>query len=69
MTTLCVKDLIDFAVRALDEVPDEFSAQALRAASTQALLEASEAVSRQFAARTFNLCAIVNAKSGRCTEN
>ncbi len=69
MTTLCVKDLIDFAVRALDEVPDEFSAQALRAASTQALLDASESVSRQFAARTFNLCAIVNAKSGRCTEN
>ncbi len=69
MPELSVQDLMDFAVRALEQVPDEQDAQALRQAQTPVLLEASEAITEQFADRRFNFCAIVNAKSGRCTEN
>lgn len=36
---------------------------------TGELVEAARRVSRTFAPRTFNFCSIVNAKSGRCTED
>lgn len=37
--------------------------------STQDLAQASEIVTRRFASKTFNFCSIVNAKSGKCTED
>lgn len=58
-----------FAEKAVDAVPDAKEAQKLGSLPTQALCEAAAAVTRRYADRTFNFCGIVNAKSGRCSEN
>ncbi|MDO5532431.1 biotin synthase BioB [Sutterella sp.] len=41
----------------------------LAAGPREDLFDTAEAVTRRMASRTFNLCGIINAKSGRCSEN
>lgn len=44
-------------------------ALALWAAPAEPLFEAAKTITKRLAPRTFNFCSIVNAKSGRCTED
>lgn len=58
-----------FAQNALKAVPAPEEARALANLSTEALLAAAEEVTQTYANQTFNFCGIVNAKSGRCSED
>lgn len=62
---LCIR----FALNALEHVPDRKEAEALAALSTEALTEAAREITEKYASRDFNFCGIVNAKSGRCSED
>lgn len=48
---------------------DDAALWALVEAPNDALLHTAEKVTLSFAPRTFNLCGIINAKSGACSEN
>ena len=41
----------------------------LRTASREALFEASHEITERFKSKKFDFCAIINARSGRCSEN
>lgn len=41
----------------------------IKTAETKALVESAAAIRRHFCGDTFNLCTIINGKSGRCGEN
>lgn len=60
---------VAFARDALASPPSEDRAPALAQVPTDVLVAAAQTATRQWASRAFNFCAIVNAKSGRCTEN
>lgn len=60
---------ICFAEKALDRVPDFQEALALGQLPTDVLLDAAREITARYANRVFNFCGIVNAKSGRCSED
>ena len=64
-----ITELTAFAHRALESVPGRNEAERLATYPTEALLAAAQEITRTHASRTFNLCGIVNAKSGRCSED
>ncbi len=64
-----LSELKAFAQQCLHKVPERRQALALQEVPTDVLAAASEETTRLWAPRTFNFCAIVNAKSGRCAEN
>ena len=60
---------LDFAVRSLERVPTREESLKLSAYSTQTLVAAAKEATIKFADRVFNFCGIINAKSGRCSED
>lgn len=68
---MAVCDDIDgiFDVIARGDAPNDAALWALIADQDGALFRVAEKVTRCFAPRTFNLCSIINAKSGACSEN
>ena len=60
---------LDFAVRSLERVPTRAETLKLSAYSTQTLVAAAKEATIKFADRVFNFCGIINAKSGRCSED
>ncbi len=75
MTTTLQKDkihqsLMDFARRraeSIDVSPEE--CRKLADIPTEILSTAAQEVTQRYAPKAFNFCSIINAKSGRCTEN
>ena len=59
--------LVERALSDAEITPEEVLPVA--ALPVETLVDAAEEVSRKHASRTFNICAIVNAKSGKCPEN
>ena len=65
-----MKNLQSFKVRALnEEVFDEAALLSIADSPLNELIEAAHEITVQKASRVFNFCAIVNAKSGRCSED
>ena len=60
---------LSFAESSLVKTAEPDQAQQLSAIATDVLIEAAEEVTKRFADRTFEFCGIVNAKSGRCSED
>lgn len=60
---------LDFAVRSLERVPTREETLKLSAYCTQTLVAAAKEATIKFADRVFNFCGIINAKSGRCSED
>lgn len=60
---------IRFAQNAVEHVPCLQAVTELKACSTAALMAAAQEVTETYASRVFNFCGIVNAKSGRCSED
>ena len=64
-----LEDLLAFAQASVERPAGKEQAHALSECPTDVLLQAAQIVTRRHASGTFNFCAIVNAKSGRCSEN
>lgn len=65
-----MENLQSFKVRALnEEVFDEAALLSIADSPLNELIEAAHEITVQKASRVFNFCAIVNAKSGKCSEN
>ena len=64
-----LEDLLAFAQASVERPAGKEQAHALSECPTDLLLQAAQIVTRRHASGTFNFCAIVNAKSGRCSEN
>ena len=65
-----MENLQSFKTRAInEEVFDEETLLSIAANPLNELIEAAHEITTQKASRIFNFCAIVNAKSGKCSEN
>lgn len=50
-------------------LPNEDDAMALAGEDTDVIAEAADEIRAHFCGNKFNICAVINAKSGSCTED
>ena len=67
-TTVNLNALVERILRGGEATPEEMRAVVKTAAKAD-LFEAAHRVTEAFKAKTFDFCAILNARSGRCSEN